>query len=30
MGLTHQFLDSQNRPLCELKENSMVLVAMGE
>ena len=30
MGLTHQFLDSQNKPLCELKENSLVLVAMGK
>ena len=30
MGLTHQFLDKQNRPLVELKDNAMVLVAMGE
>lgn len=29
-GLTKEFLDSQNRPLVELKENAMVLVAMGE
>lgn len=29
-GLTKDFLDSQNRPLVELKENAMVLVAMGE
>ena len=29
-GLTKEFLDSQNRPLVELKENTMVLVAMGE
>lgn len=28
--LTKEFLDSQNRPLVELKENAMVLVAMGE
>lgn len=29
-GLTKEFLDSQNRPLVELKENAMVLVVMGE
>lgn len=29
-GLTKEFLDSQNKPLVELKENAMVLVAMGE
>ena len=30
MGLTHQFLDKQNRPLVELKDNAMALVATGE
>jgi hypothetical protein len=29
-GLTKEFLNEQNRPLVELKENAMVLVAMGE
>ena len=29
-NLTKEFLDSQNKPLCELKDNSMVLVAMGD
>lgn len=29
-NLTKEFLDKQNRPLVELKENAMVLVAMGE
>lgn len=29
-NLTKELLDKQNRPLVELKENAMVLVAMGE
>ena len=29
-GLTKHFLDEQNRPVVEVKDNSMVLVAMGE
>ena len=29
-NLTKEFLDSQNKPLVELKENAMTLVAMGD
>lgn len=29
-GLTKHFLDEQNKPVVEVKDNSMVLVAMGE